>query len=142
MNASRPTIPQVVNSSAAGADKPTFRTKTISTRLTPLELSEVESAAERAGKPLSEWLREMALRGARDRPSDPVELLLAEIWAVRFSLLNLFHMGAQATTEGKPLLPESVLKIRDSADARKLEQARRMLADFLGQQIEEGGDER
>lgn len=140
LNASRVTTPQAANSSPAGADKPSFRTKTISTRLTPRELTEVESAAERAGKPLSEWLREMALTAARERPSDPIELLLAEIWTVRFSLLSLFHAGAQATTEGKPLLPESVLKIRDCADAKKLEQARRMLANFFRQQIEEGGD--
>jgi hypothetical protein len=37
------------------------------------------------------------------------------------------------------LLPESVLKIRDSADRKKLEQARRMLADFLRKPTEEGG---
>lgn len=71
-----------------------------------------------------------------------MELLLAEIWAMRFSLLSLFHAGTKATTEGEPLLPESVLKIRDCADAKKLEQARRMLADFFRQGIEEGGEER
>lgn len=139
LNASRVTTPQVSNLSAAAADKPGFRTKTISTRLTPSELAEVELAAERRA---SHWLREMALTAARAQPSDPVELLLAEIWAVRFSLLNLFHVGTQATMESKPLLPESVLKIRDCADAKKLEQARRMLADFLGQQTEEGSEER
>ena len=139
MNASRTTTPQVANSSATCADKPGFRTKTISTRLTQSEVVEVELAAERAGKPLSEWLREMALTATRERPSDPIELLLAEIWAVRFSLLSLFHVGAQATTEGKPLLPESVLKIRDCADAKKFEQARRMLADF---RCKEGSNER
>jgi hypothetical protein len=103
---------------------------------------ELESAAERAGKQPSEWLRETALTAARKRPSDPVELVLAEIWAVRQMVLNLFHAGAQATAEGKPLLPESVVKIRDSADRKKLEQARQMLADFLGKQSEEGGEPR
>lgn len=142
MNASRTTTPQIASLSPAGADKPGFRTKTISTRLTPRELAELELAAERAGKPLSEWLREMALTAARALPSDPIELLLAEIWAVRFSLLSLFQVGAQATREGKPLLPESVFKIRDSADAKKLEQARKMLAEFLSHQTGEGGEER
>ena len=33
-------------------------------RLTPEELVEIESAAEDAGKALSEWLRETALRSA------------------------------------------------------------------------------
>ena len=102
----------------------------------------MESAAERAGKQPSEWLRETALTAARERPADPIELLLAEVWATRNTLLNLFHSGAQATAEGKPMLPESVLKIRDRADAKKLEQARKMLADFLGHQTREVGAER
>lgn len=122
--------------------KPGFRTKTISMRLTPGEVAEVESAAQRAGKQPSEWLRETALTAARERPSDPIELLLAEVWATRNELLNLFHAGAQATAEGKPLLPESVLKIRDRADAKKLEQARQMLDDFLRQRTEKDGESR
>jgi hypothetical protein len=142
MNASRTTTIQVNDRSRASAGKPGFRTKTISTRLTPDELDEVESAAKRAGKPLAEWLREMALTTARERPSDPIELLLAEVWAVRYTLLSLFHSGAQATAEGKPLLPESVTKIRDRADAKKLEQARQMIADFLAQSIGKDGDVR
>lgn len=141
MNAFQTTTAQANKQSTSDEGKPGFRTKTISTRLTPDELVEVESAAERAGKPLSEWLRVMALTTARERPSNPIELLLAEVWAVRFALLSLFHAGAQATAEGRPLLPESVLKIRDRADAKKLEQARQMLAAFLGQPIEEGSEE-
>ncbi len=136
MNASRTTIVQANSRSQTDESKPGFRTKTISTRLTPEELAEVESTAERAGKPLSEWLREMALTTARERPSDPMELLLAEVWALRHALLNLFHAGARATAEGKPLLPESVLKIHDKADAQKLEQGRRMLADFLARPVD------
>jgi hypothetical protein len=142
MNTFQTATERVNKPSSSDESKPGLRTKTISTRLTPDELAEVESAAERAGKPLSEWLREMALTAARERPSDPIELLLSEVWAVRHTLLSLFHAGAQATAEGKPLLPESVLKIRDRADAKKLEQARQMLADFLGQQTGEGGEER
>jgi len=132
MNAFRTTTAPANKPSSSDESKPGFRTKTISTRLTPEELTEVESAAERVGKPLSEWLRETALTASRERPSDPMELLLAEIWSVRFALLSLFRAGAQATEEGRPLLPESVLKIRDRADAKKLEQAHQMLANFLG----------
>jgi hypothetical protein len=80
-------------------------TKTIATRLTPDELAEVESAAEQAGKPLSEWLRESALTSARQRPADRTELVLAELWAVRHVLLNLFYAAAQASTEGAPMSP-------------------------------------
>jgi hypothetical protein len=140
MNSFQTTTAQANKPSTSDESKPGFRTKTISTRLTPDELTEVESAAERAGKPLSEWLRETAIAASRRRPADPVELLLAEIWAVRYALLSLFHAGAQATAESKPLLPESVLTIRDKADARKLEQARKMLSDFVARQTEHAGE--
>jgi uncharacterized protein (DUF1778 family) len=106
MNAFHTVTEQARKSSSIHESKPGFRTKTISMRLTPDELAEVESAAERAGKQPSEWLRETALSAARKRPADPLELLLAEVWAMRFALLNLFHAGAQATVEGRPLLPD------------------------------------
>jgi hypothetical protein len=110
--------------------KASFRTKTAATRLTPDELAEIETAAEGVGQVVSEWLRETALRAARQRPADPAELVLAEVWALRYALLNLFHAAAQAASEGRQLLPDSILKIRDQADARKLQQARKLLEDF------------
>jgi uncharacterized protein (DUF1778 family) len=119
--------------------KPGIRTKTIATRITPEELAEVEAAAQRNGTSLAEWLRELALKTARQRPADPMELLLSEVAATRYMLLNLFHGTAQANAEGKHLLAESVLKIRDTADARKLQLARKLLADFLAQEDESGG---
>jgi hypothetical protein len=111
--------------------KPGFRTKTAATRLTPEELAEIEAAAETAGQALSEWLRQTALCAARQRPADPAELVLAEVWAVRYALLNLFHAAAEAASEGRQLSPDSVLTIRDQADARKLHQARKLLAEFF-----------
>ena len=95
------------------------------------ELVEVESAARRSGKTLAEWLREIVLRESRQVPADPMELLLSEVAATRYMLLNLFHGTAQAHQNGKQLLPESVLKIRETADARKFGTARKMLQDFL-----------
>jgi hypothetical protein len=139
MNASRLTAPNRSGSLFPDEAKPGFRTKTAATRFTPGELAEVESAAENAGQPLSEWLRETALRAARQRPADPAELVLAELWAVRYTLLTLFHAGALATAEGKTLLPDSVLKIRDQADARKTTQARKLLTEFLAQVPAKGG---
>lgn len=117
-------------SSSNGDVRPGFRTKTIATRLTPEELSEVESAADKAGKPLSEWLRETALNASRTRFSDAVELLLAEVWALRYVLLNLFRAGAQANIEGKAVPPEFVAQIREEADTRKLQQARKLVEDY------------
>jgi len=47
--------------------RPGFRAKTVVTRLRPEELPEVEAAAARDGKSLAEWLRELALKTARQR---------------------------------------------------------------------------
>jgi hypothetical protein len=113
--------------------RPGLRTKTVATRLTPDELREVEAAAARDGQSLAEWLRTLALKTSRQRPADPVELLLAELAATRYMLLNLFHATALANAEGKHLLPDSVLRIRDQAAGRKLDTARKLLADFLSQ---------
>ena len=131
MSSSPASIPGLSNSPPGTQERSGYRTKTIATRITPEELAEIETAAERSGKTLAEWLRELALKSARERPVDPMELLLSEVAATRYLLLNLFHATAQANGEGKHLLPESVLKIRETADSRKLGMARKLLADFL-----------
>jgi len=106
-----------------------LRAKTVATRLSTEELEEVEAAAKRSGKSLAEWLRDTALTEARQSPADPVEVILAEVCATRFMLANLFHATAQAASEGKQLLPETVLKIRETADAQKATKARKLLQD-------------
>jgi hypothetical protein len=121
------------STSPTDTGRPGQRAKTVATRLSPEELQEVEAAAERDGKSLAEWLREVVLRSARERPADPIELLLAELMATRYALLNLFHANALAGAEGKQLLPDSVLKIRDQADAHKRQKARKLLQDFFAQ---------
>ena len=109
-----------------------LRAKTVATRLSTDELEEVESAAKRSGKSLAEWLRDTALVAARQQPADPVEVVLAEVCATRFMLLNLFHATAQAASEGKQVLPETVLKIRETADFQKAAKARKLLQDSSG----------
>ena len=130
---STPELPFPTRSEAPLKDetRPGFRTKTIATRLTPGELAEVEATAESAGQSLAEWLRQTALRTARQRPADPIELLLAEVWALRYTLLNLFHSKAKAASEGTQLLPDSIVKVRDQADTMKLQKAHKILEDFL-----------
>jgi len=130
---STPELPFPIRSETPLRDetRPGFRTKTIATRLTPGELAEVEATAENAGQSLAEWLRETALHAARQRPADPMELLLAEVWALRYTLLNLFHSEAKATSEGTQLHPDAIVKIRDQADTVKLQKAHKLLADFL-----------
>jgi hypothetical protein len=138
MNASHSTILDRNSNRSSSPAKPGYRTKTAATRFTPEELSEIESAARYAGQALSEWLRETALNAARRKLADPTELVLAELWPMRYTLLSLFHAGALATAEGKVLLPDSILKIRDQADLRKSAQARKLLADFLAQNDAKG----
>ena len=53
-------------------------------------------------------------------------------------LLNLFHATAQAASEGKQLLPETVLKIRETADAQKITKARKLLQDSSVSEKPEG----
>jgi hypothetical protein len=60
-----------------------------------------------------------------------MELLLAEVWALRYTLLNLFHSEAKATSEGTQLHPDAIVKIRDQADTVKLQKAHKILAEFL-----------
>jgi uncharacterized protein (DUF1778 family) len=115
--------------SATTGARTILRAKTVATRLSTEELEEVESAAKRSGKSLAEWLRDTALTEARQRPADPVEVVLSEVCATRFMLANLFHATAQAASEGKQLLPETVLKIRETADAQKVTKARKLLQD-------------
>ena len=120
------------SSGDSGADpRAGFRTKTVGTRLSVSELEEVEAAAKRGGTTLAEWLREVALREARPGPPNPVELVLAELAATRYLLLNLFLSTAEANTAGHALQPETVPKIREAADARKHDTARKMLEEFL-----------
>lgn len=138
MNMTRHIPSSKEHASQANEVNPGFRTKTVATRLTLEELAAIEAAAESAGQVLSEWLRETALHAARQQPPDPSELLLAEVWALRYTLLNFFYAGAQATLDNRQLLPDSILKIREEADVQKFQKAHKLLDDFLGQGNKKG----
>ncbi len=104
-----------------------------------MELKEVEAAAKRDGKSPSTWLRDVALQAARPAP-DTTELLLAEVAATRYMLLNLFHATAKAKQDNAELTPDVVLKIRETADSRKQEAARKLLQDFVVAERRTGGE--
>lgn len=131
-------IPAMPGAPVSAQDASGVRTKSIATRITPEELREIETAAKRDGKTLAEWLRDLALKGARDGLADPIEMLLAEQSAMRFMLLNLFYATAQANAEGKHLLADSVLRIRDQASARKLADARKLIDSFHAPEEQNG----
>lgn len=139
METPRSPIPAMPDAPESVQEKPGFRTKTIATRITPEELRAVEAAAEGSGKSLAEWLRELALKASQERSADPTELILAEVMALRYVLLNLFYASASAQSEGTYLTPESVVKIRNAVEARKLADARKLLSDFLAGEGGTGG---
>ena len=57
---------------------------------------------------------------------------------MRYMLLNLFYATAQANTEGKHLLADSVLRIRDQANARKFADARKLIESFHAPEQQNG----
>jgi uncharacterized protein (DUF1778 family) len=102
-----PSAPLASSQSLPNPDNRTpLRAKTLGTRLTPDELAEVEAAAKQSGKNVAEWLREVALRAARPSP-DVNELLLSEIAATRYLLLNLFDASAKAAQKNESLPPRT-----------------------------------
>lgn len=98
----------------------------------------MEAAAKANGKSPSEWLREVALRAARPSP-DVNELLLSEIAATRYVILNLFDASAKAAQRNENMPPEDVLRIRDAADSRKRATARKLLEEFRAPSSGTGG---
>lgn len=114
-------VPPAVPSSRAGES---FRAKSIATRITEAEFTEIEATASAEGKKVSEWLREVALAQCRARQSgdtDPV--LLAELMAIRNLLVNLFSSASKG-----PLTDESIRKMTAYADSIKLQKAEEFLA--------------
>jgi hypothetical protein len=120
-----PIPPAVPTSSANEAN----RTKSVATRLTEAEFTEVESAAARAGKKVGEWLRDASLAQARradENQTDPV--LLAEVTGIRALMLNLFAAASKG-----PLSDESLRKISAYSDSIKQQKADELLEKVRGQ---------
>ncbi len=106
----------------------TFRAKSIATRITEAEFAEVEAAAARTGKKVSEWLRDAALAQARTSQADQTDpVLLAELMAIRTLVLNLFASASKG-----PLTDESVRKMSAYADSIKQQKAEEFLASRRG----------
>jgi len=110
--------------SASPASSDASRVKSVATRLTEAELSEVEEAASKVGKKLSEWLRDTALASVRAPQEEQTDMvLLSEIMGMRALMLNLF---AQASNG--PLSAEDMRKMSAYADAIKEQKAREFLS--------------
>jgi hypothetical protein len=115
-----PTTP----ASPSPATHDAYRVKSIATRLTEAELGEIEAAACKAGKKVSEWLRDTALahvRAPQEERTDAV--LLSEIMGMRSLMLNLFAKASQG-----PLSAEDLRKMSAYADSIKKQKVREFLA--------------
>jgi hypothetical protein len=117
----------ILSSSSAGSANETSRAKSIATRLTETEFSEVEAAAAEAGKKVAEWLREAALdhaRAGQEEQTDPI--LLAEIMGMRTLMLNLFARASEG-----PLTTEDLRKMSAYSDSIKEQKAKEFMAQRL-----------
>jgi hypothetical protein len=104
------------------------RSRSIATRLTEAELSEVETAAADAGKKVAEWLRDAALAHARSGQEQTDPILLAEIMGMRSLMLNLFARASQG-----PLSSEDLRKMSAYSDSMKQQQAEELMSQRRGQ---------
>jgi hypothetical protein len=100
------------------------RGRSVATRLTEAEFSEVETAASSAGKKVAEWLRDAALAQARGGQveEETDHILLAELMGMRSLMLNLFARASQG-----PLSTEDIKKMAAYSESIKEQRA----ADFL-----------
>ena len=104
--------------------------KTLSTRLSPEELEEVEQAAQRDGSTRSEWMRAVLLREARKFAEPPFELLFEEVIATQNLLTNYLVASAQMGAENKQLSRNDVLQMIQFANGQKRQDAQRMVEEW------------
>jgi hypothetical protein len=104
--------------------------KTLSTRLSPEEMEEVEQAAQRDGSTRSEWMREVLLREARKLAEPPFELLFEEVIATQNLLTNYLMASAQMAAENKQFSRNDVLKMVQFSNGQKKQDAQRMVQEW------------
>lgn len=85
------------------------RTKTVGSRLSGSEERELIAAAERDGRNVSEWSREVLLREARRSKDDP---LFTEVIAIRMFLNNLLGPIAAGQTVTEKNYQEIMANVR------------------------------
>lgn len=122
-NSSAMTLPEVVA-------RTVLSSKTLSTRLSPEEMEEVEQAAQRDGSTRSEWVREVLLREARKFAEPPFELLFEEVIATQNLLTNYLVASAQMGGENKQLSRNDVLQMIQFANGQKRQDAQRMVQEW------------
>jgi hypothetical protein len=99
---------------------PSFRTKSISTKVTDEEYAQMEALA--GGQTISEWARDVLLRAAK--PNATEQTVLAEVLALRTILLNALYKLSQ----GETLTAEEMQRLIERADQGKFRKAQERLA--------------
>jgi hypothetical protein len=100
---------------------PSFRTKSISTKVTDEEYAQFEALA--GEQTISEWAREVLLKATK--PNAGEQTMLAEVLALRTILLNVHF----AVSQGQTLTAEEMQQLIARADQDKLSKARQRLAE-------------
>ncbi|MDR3402969.1 MAG: hypothetical protein P4L99_10770 [Chthoniobacter sp.] len=101
----------------------TRRTNTVGTRVNASEERELASAAQRDGKNLSEWAREVLLREARRSDYDAV---FTEIVATRMLLVNLI----KPLILGKPVTSQWITEAMSAVRREKRRAAQEVLQQY------------
>ena len=106
--------------------KASLRTKSIGTKVTEEEYTELERAAQAGGRTLGEWCREVMLANMNGhRPKNQAhggsesQAVMAELVALRTILLNVLYKQAN----GETLTAEEMQRLIQRADADKLQKA-------------------
>lgn len=99
---------------------PTFRTKSISTKVSDDEYALFEKLA--GEQTISEWARDVLLKAAE--PNIAEQVLLAEVIALRTILLNAFYKLAH----GEVPTPDEMQRLITRADENKFCRAQERLA--------------
>jgi hypothetical protein len=112
-----------------------FRTVTASTKVTDVELAELEQAAASRGVRLGEWIRDVLLRAARsplDAPEpDPV---MTEIVALQMFLTNVFSFVAC----GERMSSDRYQDLMRNVKSNKHRTAREIVAQYAAEREEQG----
>jgi hypothetical protein len=112
-----------------------FRTVTASTKVTDVELAELEQAAASRGVRLGEWIRDVLLRAARSRPGIPeADPVMTEVVALQMFLTNVFSFVAC----GERMSSDRYQELMRNVKANKRRTALEVVAQYAAETEEEG----
>ena len=110
-----------------GSPKPRERrTQTVSTKLTPEEEYELQRASSGEGKTMSEWVRDVLLRSARQNlaATNCDAVVLTEVIGIQLFLMNVLS----PLTRGELISSEQYEVMIRAVQANKVRTARELLA--------------